>query len=177
MTLKKLTQQNLQLPTLPSLFIIGSLLLGATACQPKNNELSEQELYGLINEIIADDSLHVDVVCWKFTDIPLVEPFTSVFNKEDLAQIVQQKLAFKNKTITPNALHWSPRRSTQQYSSFIDSACNQDIVYHIAFPLISLDRKKVLIEFREDCNCNMGSTGGKVLYEKRKGHWVKAQRF
>ena len=47
----------------------------------------------------------------------------------------------------------------------------------IAFPMVSKDRKKVVIEFSEDCNCNMGLLGGKDLYEKRKGHWVKTQRF
>lgn len=156
--------------------IILFALLTLSACQPKGN-LTEQELYGIINEIIADDSLHVDVVCWKFQDIKWTEAYKEAFNTDDIAFIDHQKALFKNKTILPNAIYWSPRRSTQQYSSFIDSACNKDIVYHISFPLISVDRKKVLIEFREDCNCNMGSTGGKVLYEKKKNHWVKTQNF
>lgn len=159
-------------------YLITTLIavLFLTACQPKK-ALPEQELYGIINEIIADDSLHVDVVCWKFQDIKWTDEYRAVFNADDIAFIDQQKALYKDKTILPNAIHWSPRRSTQQYNSFIDSACNKDIVYHISFPLISLDRKKVIIEFREDCNCNMGSTGGRVLYEKKKNHWVKTQSF
>jgi hypothetical protein len=147
-----------------------------SACK-NSGDLSEQELYSIINEIIADDSLHVDVVCWKFKDLSLTDAMRNHFNEEDIAFMQKQKTLFKDKTIVPNALHWSPRRNTQQYSTFVDSVCNEGIVYHIAFPMVSADRKKVIIEFSEDCNCNMGSTGGKDLYEKRKGHWVKTERF
>lgn len=159
----------------PSLFAISAGIF-FSACQ-STGDLSEQELYGIINEIVADDSLHLEVVCWQFKDIAWKADYKSVFNADDITFIDQQKALFKGKTILPNALHWSPRRSTQQYSSFIDSNCTKDMVYHLSFPLISKDRKKVIIEFSEDCNCNMGSTGGKDLYEKRKGHWVKTQRF
>ncbi len=83
-----------------------------SGCQPSGN-LTEQELYNIINEIIADDSLHVDVVCWKFKDIQLKADYKSVFNADDIVFINQQKALFENKTIMPNALHWSPRRSAQ----------------------------------------------------------------
>ncbi|MDI1233436.1 MAG: hypothetical protein PSX81_04075 [bacterium] len=162
-------------PALYCIIIISSII-ALNACQP-SGDINEKELYTILNEIIADDSLHVDVVCWKFTDTKWTPDYKSKFNTDDIAFIERQKLLYKDKTVLPNALHWSPRRSTSVYSSFVDSACDKDIVYHISFPLISLDRKKVIVEFREDCNCNMGSQGGKNFYEKRKGHWIRTQSF
>ncbi|MBC8052388.1 MAG: hypothetical protein H7Y13_04945 [Sphingobacteriaceae bacterium] len=140
-------------------------------------DLKEDEVYTIINEIIADDSLQVDRACWKFVDIPLTTEYEKEFTKQDIEFVSRQKDQFKNITIKPNKLKWYRRRNKAFVNTTIDTVCNQGILYHISFPLISADRKKVIIEFKEDCNCMLGGQGGKDLYEKKNGAWVRTKGF
>ena len=140
-------------------------------------DLSEEEVYSIINEIIALDSLSVYKACWKFENIQLTDEHSKEFTKEDVVFIKKQNNLFKNSKIKPNKLKWYRKRSKTTDFITIDTLCNKGILYHISFPLISADRKKVMIEFREDCNCNLGGQGGKFLYEKRNEHWVFIKMF
>jgi len=139
--------------------------------------LTEKEVYSIINEITADNKWAIDRACWKFEDIPLTSEYTKEFTLSDLGFIEKQKFLFRNIHIQPGNLKWSPAGNENFKYTTIDTTCNTGIVYHISFPLLSKDRKKVLIEFSEDCNCNLGGLGGKYLYEKKNGHWVNIRGF
>jgi len=143
-------------------------------CTPN---LTEQEIYTIINEITTDNKWPVLHACWQFEDIPVTGEYSKEFTLADIGFIEKQKILFRNLRIKPGNLKWVPADgSTPRYTT-IDTICNTGILYHISFPLISKDRKKVLIEFREDCNCTLGGRGGKYLYEKKNGHWINTKGF
>lgn len=160
--------------TLIILSTLTVLLLGSCQSPP---DLKEEEVYTIVNEIIADDSLPIMRACWKFREIELTPEYKKEFTEQDVDFIRRQKELFKNWTIKPNKLKWFQRRNKVFLNTTIDTICDQGILHHISFPLISIDRKKVIIEFQEDCNCMLGGQGGKDLYEKINGHWVRAKGF
>lgn len=160
--------------TLIIISALTALFLGSCKSTP---DLTEDEVYAIINEIIADDSLYVNRVCWKFQEISLTPEIKKEFTEQDLKFIGRQNDLFKNSTIKPDKLKWFHRRTKALVNTTIDTVCNQGILYHISFPLISVDRQKVVIEFQEDCNCMLGGQGGKDLYEKKNGHWVRTKGF
>ena len=151
-----------------------ALFLGSCKSIP---DLTEDEVYTILNEIIADDSLYIDKACWKFQSINMTTEMKNEFTKEDLGFIEQQQKLFKNTKIKSYKLKWLHRRKKAFVSTAIDTVCNEGILYHISFPIISVDRSKVIVEFQEDCNCTLGGQGGKDLYEKRNGHWVRTKGF
>lgn len=162
------TQTLILIATLTALFF--------SSCK-STPDLTEEEVYTILNEIIADDSLFVDRACWKFQDINLTTEMKNEFTKEDLEFIKLQQTIFKNTTIKSDKLKWFHRRKKEFVSTTIDTVCNEGFLYHISFPIISADRQKVLIEIQEDCNCMLGGSGGKDLYEKKNGHWINVKGF
>ena len=46
-------------------------------------DLTEDEVYTIINEIIADDSLYIDRVCWKFQDLQLTDEYKKEFTQDE----------------------------------------------------------------------------------------------
>lgn len=162
------TQQLIIISALTTLFL--------SSCNWTPN-LTKDEVYTIVNEIIADDSLYIDRACWKFGNIKLTPEIKKEFNEQDLKFIERQKDLFKNSKINPNKLKWFHKRNNSLAYTTIDTICNEGILYHISFPLISVNRQKVIIEFREDCNCMLGGQGGKDLYEKKNGHWVRTKGF
>lgn len=160
--------------TLIIISTLTTLFLGSCKSTP---DLTEDEVYTILNEIIADDSLYVDRACWKFQSIDLTTEMKNEFTKEDIDFIERQQSLFKNTTIKSGKLKWLHRRKNTFVSTTIDTVCNDGILYHISFPIISVDRQKVIIEFQEDCNCMLGGQGGKDLYEKKNGHWVRTKGF
>lgn len=160
--------------TLKIIFTLTALFFGSCKSTP---DLAEDEVYTILNEIIADDSLYLNRACWKFQDIDLTPEMKKEFSEEDFEFIKRQKILFKNLTIKSGKLKWFHRRNKAFVSTTIDTVCNEGILYHISFPIISADRQKVIIEFQEDCNCKLGGQGGKDFYEKKNGHWVQTKGF
>lgn len=159
-------------------FLIFSILTTIFFSSCKSTpDLTENEVYTIINEIIVDDSLPIYQACWKFKNIKLTENYKKEFTEEDLGFISEQNEIFKDLKIKPNKLKWYKKRQKAYEFTSIDTICDQGILYHISFPLISADRKKVIIEFQEDCNCLLGGQGGKDLYEKKNGHWIRIKSF
>jgi hypothetical protein len=154
--------------------ILTTLLFGA--CQSTPN-LTEYEVYNIINEIIADDSLFINKVCWEFRDVQLTEEYKQEFTQDDISFIDRQRELFKNLKVKPNRLKWYIRSTKSFQFTTVYTECNKGSLYHISFPLISVDRQKVLIEFQDDCNCMLGGQGGKDLYEKKNGKWVRTKGF
>lgn len=146
------------------------------SCAHKPSDLTEAEVYTIINEIIADDTLYADRICQEFHHIKVDHECVKEFSEDDIDFIARQKELFKNATIQPGRIKWQNYRGEFDYA-VIDSLCDEGMIYHISFPLISIDRNKVIIEFRQDANNILGGHGGKNVYEKKNGHWIKTRRF
>lgn len=162
--------------TLILLLVSILIIVGFVSCN-RTPDLTEVEVYKIVNEIIKDDTLPIYRVCWKFDDIELSNEYLEEFKKDDIEFIKRQRNIFRNPTITKNSLKWFDRRAKTFDYIMVDSICNSGIINHISFPLISADRQKVIIEFRENCNCMLGGRGGKDLYEKKNGHWKRTKSF
>lgn len=158
------------------LYLWMSSMLLFCACQP-NPDLTETEVYSILNEIIVADSLRIHRLCWKFENLPLSGEHAKVFDEHDKKFIKRQKILHKGFIIQPNKLKgYSSGRKTFHLVE-VDSTCNKGIIDHLSFPLISIDRQKLVIEITEDCNCLLGGKGGKMLYEKINGKWKLSKTF
>ena len=140
-------------------------------------DLTGDEVYKILNEIIADDSLSIHRICWKFNELPLTGEYSTVFTQQDKRFITRQKSILTDSIIKPNKLKWYSHRKKSFDFITIDTICDQGILHHLSFPLISADRQKVVIEITENCNCMLGGQGGKNLYEKKNGHWIRTNSF
>ncbi|WP_421794448.1 hypothetical protein [Haliscomenobacter sp.] len=158
------------------LYLWMSSMLLLCACQ-SDPDLTETEVYSILNEIIVADSLRIHRLCWKFKNLPLYGEHVKVFTEQDKKFIKRQKLLHKGFIIQPNKLkgYSSSRKSFHLVE--VDSACDKGIINHLSFPLISIDRQKLVIEITEDCNCLLGGKGGKILYEKINGQWKLSKTF
>ncbi|UUF13909.1 MULTISPECIES: hypothetical protein [Flavobacterium] len=152
------------------------LIVLASSCK-STPDLTEDEVYGIINEIVVDDSLFLDHVCWEFRTIPVKEEYKKEFSEKDIDFINEQNENFKGLKIKPNKIKWFRKSKKVFQYAIVDTLCDQGFLYHISFPIISADRKKVIIEFQEDCNCLLGGQGGKYLYEKKNGHWIQKKGY
>ena len=83
-------------------FWISSMLL-LCACQ-SDPDLTEAEVYTILNEIIVADSLRIHRLCWKFRNLPLYGEHIKVFTEQDKKFIKRQKLLHKGFIIQPNKL-------------------------------------------------------------------------
>lgn len=154
------------------------ILLVLISC--KSNEvkdLTKDEVYSIINDIVKSDSLVIPKICWKFQTIELTDEMKKEFTEDDLRFIERQKKLYKNPTIKPDKLKWYHWRKKKFISMKIDSVCTEGFVDHFSFPIVSADRKKVIIEIQSDCNCMLGGSGGKDLYEKKNGRWIRTGGF
>ncbi len=152
------------------------LIVLASSCK-STPDLTEDEVYGIINEIVVDDSLFLDHVCWKFRTIPVKEEYKKEFTEKDIDFINEQNEHFKDLKIKPNKIKWFRKSKKVFQYAIVDTLCDQGFLYHVSFPIISANRKKVIIEFQEDCNCLLGGQGGKYLYEKKNGHWIQKKGY
>lgn len=164
----------MRIPILSTIII----LLFFSACKfKKAKDLTEDEVYSIINEIVKSDSLIIRKACWKFQRIELTDEMKKEFSEDDLSFIERQEKRFHKMTIKPDKLKWYHWKKKEFVKVKLDRICNEGIVEHFSFPIISADRKKVIIEIRSDCNCPLGGSGGKDLYEKKNGRWVKTGGF
>lgn len=154
-------------------FIVSTYWL--VGCNKKSPDLTREEVYKILNEIIADDSLHLSNVCWKATNLAVAGEYG--FSNSDKVFIKRQSELLKDFTFEPKRLKFYSKRKKGFDFSYIDSACTNGILTHLSFPLISADRQRVVIENTEDCNCDLGGRGGKYLYIKQQGHWKMKKSF
>lgn len=141
----------------------------------KPTNLTKDEVYEILNEIIADDSLRLSTICWQVDDLSISGEYG--FGKEDEVFINQQKGIFKKFKIEPKRLKYYSRREKGFVFFDVDTNCNAGFVTRLSFPLISIDRQRVVIENTEDCNCMLGGQGSKDLYVKKNGRWKKEKSF
>lgn len=145
----------------------------------KKNEITETEIYDTLNRIIADDSLHITKLCSKLNNLALTLELEKKFNREDIEFIKEQKLAYINTKLKPNKLKNGVKNYYTKSKDFIqiDSVFNEGIVYYFSFPLISKDRKTILIEISEDCNAMLCGFSGKFLYVKKNDRWILKEKI
>jgi hypothetical protein len=156
-------------------FILGSILI-FNSCN-RTPDLTKNEIYQILNEIIVDDSLRMYRICSKVDILPFTGDFVTEFNEYDKKFIQHQKIIFKDFKLEPNRLKWySSRKKVFEFIQ-IDTICSKKSLYKISFPIISADRTKVLIEITEDCNCLLGGQGVKNLYVKQNGHWKRIKSY
>lgn len=141
----------------------------------KPPDLTEEEVYKILNEIIADDSLLIYRACWQVEKLSVSDDYG--FGWQDKKFIKQQNEIFKGFRLEPNRLKFYSRREKRPVFIDIDTTCNVGILNHLSFPLISADRQRVVIANTENCNCFLGGQGGTHLYVKQKGHWKKERSF
>jgi hypothetical protein len=138
-------------------------------------DLTKNEVYNILNEIIADDSLRLYTVCWQVDDLSVSDDYG--FDSQDRKFIERQKRIFKDFRFEPKRLKFYSRKKKSFDFIHIDTSCKEGILNRLSFPLISADRKKVVIRNTEDCNCMLGEQGGKDLYIKQNGHWKREKSF
>ena len=138
-------------------------------------DLTKDEVYKILNEIIADDSLYLDIVCRQVDFISVTNEYG--FSIDDKDFISRQNEIFKDFKIEPKQLKYYSRRKKRLESVFVDTTCKVGILTRLSFPLISADRQRVVIENTEDCHCMLGGQGGKDLYQKENGHWKRKKSF
>jgi len=137
--------------------------------------LTKDEVYQILNEIIADDSLRLYTVCWQFDNLPVSNDYG--LSDQDKKFIDKQKAAFKDSKLEPNKLKSYSRKKRKFDFIEIDTTCNAGIINRLSFPLISADRQRVVIKNTQDCHCMLGGQGSTDLYIKHNGHWKKEKSF
>ncbi len=158
-----------------SLSIFSLVLTFAFISCNRTANLTKNEVYQILNEIIADDSLRLYTVCWQFDNLAVSNDHG--FSDLDKRFIDKQKIVFENFKIEPNKLKSYSRKQKKFDFIEIDTTCNAGIINRLSFPLISADRQRVVIENTEDCHCMLGGQGSTVLYVKHNGHWKKEKSF
>lgn len=141
-----------------------------TSCN-KGKDLTEEEIYNILNEIIADDSV-LGPIYFKFSDLYLADNYKKHFSNDDVEFIYRQKSLFAKMKIRPNKLKTNYSRFLKVYEEL-----NDGILVHISLPIISIDRKTVLIGFESGGNCNMCESGGKYLYKKINNRWKRIETY
>lgn len=158
------------------IFILISVTLLFNFCRPAN-EITEEEMYTVLNEIIADDSLHINRIYCEFNYLPIYGSYSDEFTENDRALFLKQKKTFENVKIKQNKIKWlNPRTKKYHYAS-VDTSFEAGMLYVISIPYISLNRHKVLIKIGQDGNCDLCASSGTYLYEKKNGHWIKTKSF
>jgi hypothetical protein len=141
----------------------------------KTPDLTKDEVYKILNEIVADDSLRLYTVCWQVDNLHVSDDYG--FSNEDKIFIKRQNKIFRDFKFEPNRLKFYSRKKNVFDFVCVDTSCKVGILTRLSFPLISADRQRVIIENTEDCHCMLGGQGGKDLYIKQNGHWKREKSF
>lgn len=142
----------------------------------QTKDLTEEEIYSIINEIITDDSIQTaSTICADFADLRWNSEFEKSFTKDDMKFSAAQDKKFASMKIKADKIkkyYWkiAVQKNISPYLN-VDPNCN-DTIHHtyFSFPVISADRQKVLIHMGSD-GCFMCGGSGTYLYEKQNGRW------
>lgn len=153
------------------LLLFTALFVGCNRTQ----DLTKDEVYKILNEIIAEDSLRLNAVCWQVDNLSVTDAYG--FSGQDKKFIERQSEIFKDFKFEPKRLKFYSRKKKSFDFVYVDTSCKAGILTRLSFPLISADRQRVVIENTEDCHCMLGGQGGKDLYVKENGHWKREKSF
>jgi hypothetical protein len=155
------------------LFLI-LLIIFFVSCK-RTPDLSKDEVYKILNEIIADDSLTLYTVCSHLDNLSDSDDYG--FSNKDKKFIERQNEIFKDFKFEPGRLKFYSRKKKGFDFIDIDTSCKAGILNGVSFPLISTNRQRLVIKITEDCHCMLGGQGGIYLYIKQNEHWKRGKSF
>ncbi len=150
----------------------------SSGCKPAPKPITEAEAYALLNELIVDDTLILHDVYYRFAGLALSDEMKKEFTPEEVEFMEAQIRKPLAKELRPGTISWF-HRNYKPKADFAKPVYDADsgMVEHISFPIISPDRKKLLIHWELDCNCMLGGSGSDELYIKKNGRWKLAKTF
>ncbi|WP_320054371.1 hypothetical protein [uncultured Acetobacteroides sp.] len=150
--------------------IVYILIIFSIFCScSKVKDLKEKEVYGILNEIMEDDSLMFSKIDVAYLDMPLNSSYLNEFSSKDKEFIKKQYEKNRMQKVDTNQLKlYRPKRKVVLVYG------NDSVIYkgpsaRISYPYISMDRKKVLLMIIDDSE----KSGGTYLYIKENDHWKK----
>lgn len=78
------------------LIIISTLIALFLGSCKSTSDLTEDEVYTILNEIIADDSLYIDKACWKFQSINMTTEMKNEFLPSENKFLVKKSEVKRN---------------------------------------------------------------------------------
>lgn len=148
------------------LFLSLSLLL-FTNCENGPKPVTEDEAYALFNEVILDDTLMISDVCESFKDVNLDSSIKPFFTKKEFLFLKNQQKN-RSKKGEPNKIVYFHKGYKK--GDFVQLKSNTDDCLKISFPLITSDRKTLLIHIETTFGFLSGSSGD-YMYIKKNGRW------
>jgi hypothetical protein len=137
--------------------------------------MNEKDIYSILNEIISDDSILIDSVGNEFMQMPLKGSCVKEFSSKDIEFAQRQINNFKSRMVNPKELKLHKSENKAYFIDGSDTTITRSIT-RISFPVISIDKRKVLIEFVFNVGL-LSCSGGKYLYVKKNGHWKKVHVY
>lgn len=164
--------------TLFLLLICSLIVLQNTGCKSAPKPISEKEAYTLLNELILDDTLIIREVYYQFEGLVLSDDMKKEFTREEVIFMDEQTRNPLVKELKPGKIIWF-HKNYKPASDFVKPVYESDsgMMIHMSFPVISPDRKKMLIHWSLDCNCILGGSGGDDLYIKKNNRWKLVKQF
>lgn len=168
---------HIQLLKSISLFFILSIVITGCESKPQPKPITEAEAYALFNELILDDTLIIYDIYYRFAGLSLTDDMKPEFTPDEVAFMEAQIRKPLAKELKPRTIIWFHKNYTPD--DFVKPVYEKDsgIVTHISFPVISPDRKKMLIHWYTDCNCMLGGSSSDDLYVKQNGRWKLKATF
>lgn len=150
--------------------IISFLIISFTSCK-KNADLSKEEVFTIMNEIIKDNNFDVSETCSTFDKQLRSVAFLFEFSQYDKKFVLHQIEINKDLKIKKGNLKSFSTYQKKWHDVIVDSSCDHDILTVFAFPLISSDRKSVIFGFYSP------GQGGEYLFKKQNDHWILKKTF
>ncbi|MDF3029201.1 MAG: hypothetical protein K0S23_3508 [Fluviicola sp.] len=149
-----------------------------SGCKPAPKPVTEDEAYALLNELIIDDTLVMREIYYRFAGLALSDEMKKEFTPEEVEFMEAQIRKPLAKELKPQTISWF-HKNYKPDQDFVKPVYEADsgFVTHMSFPIISPDRKKMLIHWTNDCNCMLGGSAGDHLYVKKNGRWKLAKTF
>jgi hypothetical protein len=152
---------NLKFVFLSALTTVFVVALGGVFFVSSNSQkdLTEDEIYSILNEIIKDDSLMFHSVCWQYDSLTITEEAMKNFSIEDIRFYMRQRSLLMMNDIKPNKLKCYNRRLKDYVYTEIDSNTENGYFTRLSFPIITSDRQRVFMDICENCNMMLGGSG------------------
>lgn len=158
-----------------AIFLFALTLI--SGCKPDPKPVTEEEAYALLNEVIIDDTLVMTEVYYRFDDFALSDEMKKEFTNDEVEFMEKQISELQVKEVKPNRIAWFHRGYKKGDFVKLLHSSDSESYESISFPIISPDRKKLLIHQSYHCNCMLGGSGSDNLYVKKNDHWKLVKSF
>lgn len=159
-----------------SLIILFTLVFGSFYWY---SYTSENEKFEILNEIIKDDQLTLFKICSEPVKINFSKENSKRFSSLERLAIQFQNFFPQSSEIRNYNIQYFNKRVNKFKAVEIVKKCDAkyEIIYKISIPIVSPDKKKVLIKITEDCNCMLGGQSGEYFYQKINGKWKRIKVY